>query len=168
MSTDSFKSDEIVTQEIIGDNLDLTSSYVRENLSGKKGMILLAYADFCGACKKFKPEFIKFMRNYSKGDLVIKALPINEQVNAPLMAKMAKWNKDNKVKYKIEFIPIVLSFDSKGRFFSIYGNSLEYPEEKIVRKNNMKEVEYRKEADLNDYAKTVGDYTVDFKILKDK
>lgn len=140
----------MVTADIFTPSMDLTPEFVSKNLAGKNGLVLLVYSDGCPACMSFKEmSFVDFMNDMNKGgNVAVRALPLHEKgvgmaFNSKLQAAPVK-------KFEVMYIPTVLSFDSRGKFFSTYGSSGS---------------KYRTIEDLREYASRVGDYTVDFEVV---
>lgn len=99
--------------------------------------VLFIGADWCGHCKTFKPEFVKFS-DLAKGTN-IRALYINEKNQKGLISKMRR-NKET-WGYDVPGFPAIIGFH-KGVFYSEYG----YDD---VTK-------FRKAEDVLDYAKGLG------------
>jgi len=149
MNEQNFNTNELVSTSIFDDNLKLSEDFVKDmKKNGKKGLLLFVYAEWCGACMRFKPTFIEFMRNHSR--LSVKALPYhNEDISNELNKMIEKLKSPP---FKIGWFPTVISFDENGNFFSYYGNN-----------ENGK---YRTKEDLEEYCNEVGDYSLNFSIIK--
>ena len=149
MSNQNFNESELVSADIFNSDLTLKNEVIADmKKNGKKGMLLLIYADWCGACMRFKPTFIDFMRKNSR--VSVKALPFHKEDVANKMNDLIE--KNPSPSFKIAWFPTVISFDQDGNFFSYYGNS-----------DNGK---YRTVEDMEEYCSQIGNYNVDFSILK--
>jgi thiol-disulfide isomerase/thioredoxin len=149
MSSQDFKENDLVSADIFNNDLTLKSELVNSmKRNGKKGILLFVYAEWCGACMRFKPTFLDFMKKHSI--LEVKALPYHKDEIANKMNALI--DSQSSPSFKIAWFPTIISFDQEGNFFSYYGNS-----------DNGK---YRTVEDLEEYCSQVGNYNVDFSILK--
>lgn len=80
-------------------------------LSGKKGAMILFYADWCFHCRNMKPIYKKIADENKNGDIVIGVMD---------MAKYSKEANQNLSPLMIDGFPTILSFDNKGRYFSTF------------------------------------------------
>lgn len=141
-------SQNMVTADIFTPEMDLTREFVGKNLQGKDGLVLLVYSNYCGACRVFKENVFRHFISDPQSNVVVKCLPLHEgSIGNDFNTKV----KNAPVKrFEVMYIPTVLSFDSQGKYFSTYSNG-----------NKERNLE-----DMREYASRVGDYTVDFEIIK--
>lgn len=109
--------------------------------------VILYYAEFCPACKAFKPTFEKVANQVSSQNPEIKFYMISTSDNRDLMSKVAQ-----KFPYEVQYIPTVVSYN-KGKYFSTYDYDKSNPE---ARK------EYRTPKNLAEYAYGVGKSKLNF------
>ena len=100
-------------------------------LNGKKGALILFYADWCFHCRNLKPVFKQFAEKNKNGNVVIGIMD---------MVKYGEQANKNLAPLHIEGFPTILAFDSKGRYFSTFSGG-------------------RDEDSLNKYLQTIGDYS---------
>ena len=112
-----------------------------------KNVIILYYAEFCPACKMFKPTFEKVAEEVMSQSPDIKFYMVSTSDNRDLMAKVAE-----KFPYEVQYIPTVVSYN-KGKYYSTYDYDNNKPEERK---------EYRTPKNLAQYAYGVGKSKLNF------
>jgi len=112
-----------------------------------KNVIILYYAEFCPACKMFKPTFEKVAEEVMSQSPDIKFYMVSTSDNRDLMAKVAE-----KFPYEVQYIPTVVSYN-KGKYYSTYDYDKNKPEERK---------EYRTPKNLAQYAYGVGKSKLNF------
>jgi len=112
-----------------------------------KNVIILYYAEFCPACKMFKPTFEKVAEEVMSQSPDIKCYMVSTSDNRDLMAKVAE-----KFPYEVQYIPTVVSYN-KGKYYSTYDYDNNKPEERK---------EYRTPKNLAQYAYGVGKSKLNF------
>ena len=94
---------------------DFDSKGVLKDLTSVDAVLFIG-ADWCGHCKTFKPEFVKFSELITGTN--IRALYINEKNQKGLITKMRK-NKES-WGFDIPGFPAIIGFHN-GEFYSEYG-----------------------------------------------
>jgi thiol-disulfide isomerase/thioredoxin len=129
----------------------LTSNDFSDNgdllLDKNNNSIILFYAEFCPACKNFKPTFEKVAEDVMTQSPNIKFYMVSTADNRDLMSKVSQ-----KFPYEVQYIPTVVRYNN-GKYFSTYDYDKSNPE---ARK------EYRTPKNLKEYAYGVGKSKLNF------
>lgn len=103
-----------------------------------KNVVILFYADYCPACRQFKPTFLKSAEE-TKDPKIVYAC-VHTPDNRMLMSRMKNFP------YSVNYIPTVVSYNN-GKYYSTYDYDENDPED---RKS------YRTKEDVKEYSRGVG------------
>ena len=109
------------------------------SLQDKKVMVLF-YADYCPACRGFKPTFEE-SSNDLKNDPQIVFARISTPENRDLMFRM-----NGRFPFEVKYIPTVVSYNN-GKYYSTYDYDSNNPHERSS---------YRTKPDVIEYARGIG------------
>ena len=115
------------------------------NVLKDKNVVVLFYADYCPACKNFKPTFVKSAEEVKDGNIVFAAVHTPDQRR--LMSRLREFP------FNVSFIPTVVSYN-RGKYYSTYDYDESNPEDRKT---------YRTKPDVIEYAKGIGKAKVNFK-----
>ena len=96
-----------LTSKDFNDNGDLL-------IDNDKNVVILYYADFCPACKMFKPTFEKVAEEVASQSPDIKFYMVATSDNRDLMTKVSK-----NFPYEVQYIPTIVSYRN-GKYYSTY------------------------------------------------
>ena len=118
------------------------------NLTSHKNhnMVVLFYADYCPACRSFKPTFLEVAQQMKNNKNVMFAM-VHTPDNRDLMSRM-----DN-FPFEVMYIPTLVSYHN-GKFFSTYDYDQNDPKDRAT---------YRTKPDLMEYVNGIGTAKINFK-----
>lgn len=113
-----------------------------------KQVVILFYAEFCPACRNFKPTFEQVGNKLMSNNKNIIFAKVSTPDNRDLMGKIREMDL-----FEVMYIPTVVSYHN-GSYYSTYDYDENDPEDKKT---------YRTAGDLEEYAKGVGKSKINFK-----
>ena len=127
---------------------DFNSKYnlVTPDLKGKK-VIVLFYRLGCDFCEDFKPNYAEAALTNKDESILYTRLDTADSENSAFMDKI--YDEKSNAPMHMRGVPTVISFNTDGKFYSIYGQGDNEPE-------------YRSVAGVKFYANGIGKSSVTF------
>jgi len=112
-----------------------------------KNVVIIFYADYCPACKGFKPTFEKAASSLQNDPVVVFA-KVSTPENRDLMSRVR-----GRFPFEVQYIPTVISYN-KGKYYSTYDYDHSNPQDRET---------YRTLPDVIEYAKSIGSGNIRYK-----